>query len=298
MQQSGQVEASIVEQDIACIRCGYNLRGLDPDGLCPECSHMVRLSIELWEQDRRDASLVRSDPRWIRNLAEGAILALIAFALIMLLALAPDWAYAWKSPQRDCTLGVACSAWVLMWGAAWKLGIRSSDAVSREGEPVHLRISATVYLSLPFLRELLPPNAFLLVVLVFGIIAGGVVSGTLLWRVSELAAAGSAKVLSGEAQVLAVLNVFALIFFVLMPSFDREANSLAALMVTVFPAYGVPVVLREAASAAAAGRLLYWRWPYWLLLVLSALAVWNAIVFARLSVLLLTTAQRIRQRNT
>ena len=30
-----------LDQDLACRRCGYNLRGLSTDGACPECGTAV-----------------------------------------------------------------------------------------------------------------------------------------------------------------------------------------------------------------------------------------------------------------
>jgi hypothetical protein len=33
------------DKDLPCIRCGYNLRGLKPDGNCPECGAPIRKSL-------------------------------------------------------------------------------------------------------------------------------------------------------------------------------------------------------------------------------------------------------------
>jgi hypothetical protein len=50
-----------VEENLPCLRCGYNLRTLSPDSRCPECSTPIALS--------RDPSLLRyADPAWTYGL--------------------------------------------------------------------------------------------------------------------------------------------------------------------------------------------------------------------------------------
>ncbi len=51
--------------DVACLTCGYNLRGLAPGGACPECGLAVGLSLRT---DRLDAAPVV----WRATLARGA----------------------------------------------------------------------------------------------------------------------------------------------------------------------------------------------------------------------------------
>ncbi len=50
--------------DLPCIRCGYNLKTLLPDGICPECG----LSID---QSIRRGLLRYSDPQWVARIAAG-----------------------------------------------------------------------------------------------------------------------------------------------------------------------------------------------------------------------------------
>lgn len=53
-----------VEANVECRRCGYNLRGLNSQGRCPECSTPVGLSIQ--------GDLLRySDPDWLDKLRSG-----------------------------------------------------------------------------------------------------------------------------------------------------------------------------------------------------------------------------------
>jgi len=59
-----------------CLNCGYNLRTLSVEGLCPECAHPVRLSLS--GQFLRFAS-----PRWVRQLARGVLLLIIAGGVLV-----------------------------------------------------------------------------------------------------------------------------------------------------------------------------------------------------------------------
>jgi hypothetical protein len=49
--------------DVPRLRCRYNLRGLDPQGQCPECGHLVHLSVLAWDEERLGVpSILESDP--------------------------------------------------------------------------------------------------------------------------------------------------------------------------------------------------------------------------------------------
>lgn len=53
-----------IDQDVTCTRCGYNLRGLSPEGVCPECASPVGRSIQ--------GDFLRfSSPDWVEGLASG-----------------------------------------------------------------------------------------------------------------------------------------------------------------------------------------------------------------------------------
>ena len=54
-----------VTADVACRRCGYNLRGLQIGGRCPDCAMPVGASV-------RGDDLVYADPAWIAKLILGA----------------------------------------------------------------------------------------------------------------------------------------------------------------------------------------------------------------------------------
>jgi hypothetical protein len=55
-----------IDEDIACRSCGYNLRGLTLETVCPECRTAVERSVQ--------GDLLRlCEPRWVERLAQGAL---------------------------------------------------------------------------------------------------------------------------------------------------------------------------------------------------------------------------------
>lgn len=57
-------ESGTIISDVACRRCGYNVRGLRADGLCPECGTPIGLSTH--------GDLLRyADPAWVEKLRLG-----------------------------------------------------------------------------------------------------------------------------------------------------------------------------------------------------------------------------------
>lgn len=62
-----------------CRRCGYNLRGLELDGICPECGALVRVSLI-------GDFLAAADPAHITRLFRGAILVEVTFYIYVLVS--------------------------------------------------------------------------------------------------------------------------------------------------------------------------------------------------------------------
>src|SRR5579862_1383750 len=67
----------VVEKDAPCRRCGYNVRGLKTDGLCPECGAPVGTAVF-------GDLLKYSQPAWVRSLARGAAFIYWGFFWIIL----------------------------------------------------------------------------------------------------------------------------------------------------------------------------------------------------------------------
>jgi hypothetical protein len=53
---------STIALDLSCIHCGYNLRTLRADGVCPECGHAVRASLRYYQAE---------PVRWLTSVSGG-----------------------------------------------------------------------------------------------------------------------------------------------------------------------------------------------------------------------------------
>ncbi len=59
-------EMGRIAQDLDCVRCGYNLRGLEPRASCPECDEAVARAL-------RGELLRFADPAWVTSLSAGVV---------------------------------------------------------------------------------------------------------------------------------------------------------------------------------------------------------------------------------
>lgn len=91
-----------LHHDVPCIRCGYDLRGLSDDGLCPECGAGIGDSLARFVQKRAAAArpLAETPRAWVVKLAIGctmlALLGLAVFGVTVVQFLFdPRWRAAW-----------------------------------------------------------------------------------------------------------------------------------------------------------------------------------------------------------
>ena len=109
-------ETGRLDEDIACRKCAYNLRGLFPDSICPECATDIRVSI------LRDY-LKYADPVWLRKLASGLEWIIASAAMTVVLAVLAltaghileitDWLWLGPSTWKFLLLaGMARGCWL------------------------------------------------------------------------------------------------------------------------------------------------------------------------------------------
>ena len=267
--------------DVPCLRCRYNLRGVDPQGQCPECGHLNHVSLLAWEEDRRALPPIReSDPRWIRAAAEGMWLAVIVFVLMVALAFAPSFMFEWKTAPRKWTLGVACTTWVLAWAAAWKLAAAEPHEEPR-GRATRrtLRVTATMYLAFPFIWGLAPQyNAGweFIVPALASLFTGLVATAAWFLHLGRLAARAGDVTGPIEARLLLFANVGGFLFC-LMTDFGGP-DSLSPMLHAYLCPSGSVSWLRELR------RDLDSRTTSHLFTVIGAgVTLWNAVLAARLA---------------
>jgi hypothetical protein len=82
------------ERDVPCLNCGYNLRGLVPEGSCPECGALIVRSLQ--------GNLLQfSNPAYLASLHRGVVLVLcaaLAHATITPVAIGSAFAFAFTPP--------------------------------------------------------------------------------------------------------------------------------------------------------------------------------------------------------
>ncbi len=94
-----------IRTDLACQRCGYNLRGLNATGLCPECGTPISLSL------RKDL-LCYAEPEYVKGLARGCRRILTGVTMLLAcIILVPLASAGVSSLRRDETMG-ALLAWL------------------------------------------------------------------------------------------------------------------------------------------------------------------------------------------
>ena len=70
-----------LQLDVPCAGCGYDLRGLTPTGKCPECGFDIDTSIRAARS--LDGELPLPSRRWVRQMIEAVVIALLPFVISM-----------------------------------------------------------------------------------------------------------------------------------------------------------------------------------------------------------------------
>ena len=277
-----------VAEDVPCVGCGYNLRGLEASGRCPECGMSLHISIVRHRNRRRPPP--PPDPAWARQVVEGAVLSLIALALVVAISVAPQWMFvipnrhapAGKTPGRATLLCMGAAAWVLAWYGAWKLTRRPpvGDVIELRRRVRLARWPLTLYLLCPFIipafgERLTGPAALsVLVLFLCGVVGVAMLTGTVAGLFSRIGRGWAAS----EAATLAVVNAGAAVFLFLLPFGHGGISSLDLMLDLPVHPYGMPRALREAVRHLA-------RPGDYSLILLGFLGVtlWNAVLMARLA---------------
>ena len=121
--------ASVVDRDVPCRKCAYNLRSLPVDGRCPECGSPVGLSLQ--------GDLLRfSDPKWLQTLRRGVNFILYAVMIVIIWIItyvivafsAPEFAA--KLDAIGPAIGILIS--VLFIGGAWLLTMPDPSGIGED----------------------------------------------------------------------------------------------------------------------------------------------------------------------
>jgi hypothetical protein len=153
--------APTLRVDVPCTGCGYDLRGLPPDGRCPECGAVIADSLAEAVATRPAVAGATVPPldRWWRREMLAAVVASVAGAVAPTIAMIVAALARPGVSGRAWVIGAVATGWVLQWYAALKLTTPEPGVRQRRSHVVNawlLRVSATVYLLIPLIYGLLP----------------------------------------------------------------------------------------------------------------------------------------------
>jgi hypothetical protein len=146
-------DSPVDDDDDECYRCGYDLRGITDDQPCPECGLLA-------ERSRRPTDdLFNTRPGWLRRLAWGVRLILLAMAMAVLWPVAT---YLWREQLTVGLVGtssLAYTVWIhLTWiggdlaallliGGVWLLTTREGDPPADAADAPRRRLLRIVALA-------------------------------------------------------------------------------------------------------------------------------------------------------
>jgi hypothetical protein len=118
---------------MACAQCGYNLRGLDPQGRCPECGFLIANSA-------KSNLLDYAEPHWLERLAHGTVIRCWTLAVVTL--------YGVLDMVLGVSFSVSLASYAVLYVADWQLTAPEPG----RGHPQHVtlryafRLTMTIFL--------------------------------------------------------------------------------------------------------------------------------------------------------
>jgi hypothetical protein len=226
-----------VKSDIPCRKCGYNLRGLNSLGRCPECGTPVGLSVQ--------GDLLRfADPNWLMTLRKGVNFILIGLLVTVIVVFVAGLLQRVLPPVVVQTLALGAS--VLMIIGGWLLTEPDPSGLGEEQYGTARKLirialivgAANSLLSVISSLATFDPAVFIAVAVVSGLaglvgVAGQVAQlnylGKLAMRIPDLALAARARFLMWAIGVsYGALLALGLIIAVLVGSGGLRGGSFGA----------------------------------------------------------------------
>ena len=104
---SVSIEAPMIEADLSCMICGYNLRALPPAGQCPECGTDIARSTQ--------GDLLKfADRKWVGSVYRGTCLLTIAGGLLVFCMLAMiAFAFILAATSNPATSNIVATTFVI-----------------------------------------------------------------------------------------------------------------------------------------------------------------------------------------
>ncbi len=119
--------AAPIRGDLLCAKCGYNLRGLQTDGTCPECGNPIAPSLH--------SRTIFGDPFWLDDVTQGLrIMIFSAVASLVLIFLPPlaIWLWCsgiWSFTRRPKVIGELAHTFRWAWRARGAMVAVIADVV-------------------------------------------------------------------------------------------------------------------------------------------------------------------------
>jgi hypothetical protein len=244
MDRPVEPSSNAIGDDVPCIYCGYNLRGLRST-LCPECGRHVLPSVAEFELQRRYPGLSGLGRTTLVELRWGVLLVLLGFAVMWFLAWGEEaQPRGWRAISKQ-GLYLGCCAWTCMFWGLWKMAIPLSTPPSSRspGPRVVMRVfiilavlaPGWMFLDYALFRWQVRRFATLSEVMaVVGFLASALCIGFCSIQAAQCAAIANRTVVAGLAWAVGFMHGLAYLVFVLLtlPGSalgNRSLNTLVAL---------------------------------------------------------------------